>query len=298
MHLTGTSFAVAASLLNLVAGVVATCAIARLLEIRIPRAATLAVVAVWAALPMAPSLQLAYSEALAMALVALALLWLVREQWGRAAIAAVLLGLTRPILLPLAVVYGVAVWRRWRRRVSDPVAPSEASRMVAGLVLTVAASALWPLIAWWYTGVPGAYARTEAAWHRGSLAPFAGMVGLHRVVVHGAIAWPRVMIIAVVVVVVVLTVLAMRSPRLDPILVTWCGAYLVFDLAVANMHAAELRMLLPLFPLVAVACGVASTRLATHWRWRAWLGVSLGIAGQYAWILFCVRYLPGVAHPP
>jgi hypothetical protein len=298
MQLTATNFAAAASLLNLVAGVVAACAIAQLLEIRIPRTATLAVVAVWAALPMAPSLQLAYSEALAMALLALALLWLVREQWGRATAAALLLGLTRPILPPLALVYAVAVWRRWRRRANDPVAPSEWWRMLGGLVLTVAGTALWPVIAWWSTGVPGAYARTEAAWHHGSLAPFAGVMALHPLVVDGSIVWSRIGIIALLVVVGALTVIAVRSPRLDPILVTWCGAYLAFDLTVANMHSAELRMLLPLFPLVAVACGVASTRLAAHWRQRAWLGATLGIVGQYAWVMLFVRYLPGAAHPP
>lgn len=75
-------------------------------------------------------------------------------------------------------------------------------------------------------------------------------------------------------------------------------AYLVFDVAAGNMHADEFRLLLPLFPLVAVACGVASTRLAARWRERAWLGVGLGIAGQYAWVMLCVRFLPGVPRAP
>ena len=297
MLLTATKFAVAASLVNLVAGVVAACAMARLLEIRIPRTATLAVVGVWAALPMAPSLQLAYSEALAMALLSLALLWLVREQWGRASVAAVLLGLTRPILPPLVVVYGVAVWRRWRRRSRDPVAPAERRRALAGLALTVAGSVLWPVVAWWYTGVPGAYFRTEAAWHHRSTTPFAGLQALDTDAAYGYALWSRVAITVAIGVVLALTVLAARSPRLDPVLVTWCGSYLLYDLAVSKMQADELRMLLPLFPLVAVACGVASTRLATQWRQRAWLLAGVGIAGQFAWVMLFVRYLPGT-HPP
>ncbi len=298
MHLAGTNFAVSASIVNLVAGVVAAGAIALVLETRIPRSASLAVVAVWAALPMAPTLQLAYSEALAMALLSLALLWLVREQWGRATAAALLLGLTRPILPPLAVVYAVAVWCRWRRRVDDPVAPLEGWRMLTGLALTTAGSALWPVIAWWYTGLPDAYTRTEAAWHHGKVTPFAGLVALHSVQVQGHVRWTRIVVIAVVLAAVALTVMAVRSPRLDPALTTWCVAYLVFDLATANMHAAELRMLLPLFPLVAVACGVASARLAARWRLRTWLGIGLGIAGQYAWVMLCVRYVPGVPRAP
>jgi hypothetical protein len=98
-------------------------------------------------------------------------------------------------------------------------------------------------------------------------------------------------VIAALLVAVSLTVVAVRSPRIDPLLATRCVAYLAFDLAVGNMHADEFRLLLPLFPLVAVACGVASARLAPPWRKRAWLGLTLGIVGQYAWLMLCVRFL-------
>ena len=166
MQMTDTGFATAASLVDLVCGLVAAIAMARLLHTRIPHTATLAVVAVWAALPMAPSLQLAYSEALALALLSLTLLWLQGEHWARAGVTALLLGLTRPMLPPLAVVFAVAVWLRWRRRVHDPVLPAEGRRMVVGLLATVVGAAVWPLIAWWFTGVPDAYTT-----HRSGLAP-------------------------------------------------------------------------------------------------------------------------------
>jgi hypothetical protein len=298
MQLTDTGFAVSATLVDLACGLVAAVVIARLLETRIPRTAALAVVAVWAALPVAPSLQLAYSEALALALLALTLLALQREHWARAAVTAVLLGLTRPMLPPLAVVYAVAVWLRWRRRADVPLLPAERRRMLLGLTAVVVGSAVWPAVAWVVTGRPDAYSRTEAAWHPRGMAPFAGFADLHPVVWHGQVLWVRVAVIAAVCVVTALTVLAVRSPRLDPLLTTWCAAYLVFDLAAGNMHADELRLLLPLFPLVAVACGVASTRLARHWRERAWLGLTLGIVGQYAWLMLCVRFLPGVPRAP
>ena len=298
MQATDTGFAAAASLLDLACGLIAAIAMARLLETRIPRTAAIAVIAVWAALPMAPSLQLAYSEALAMALLSLSLLWLQRERWGRAAAAALLLGLTRPMLPPLAVVFGVAVWLRWRRRGIDPVAAAERRRMLAGLLATLAGSVLWPVTAWWVTGVPEAYSRTEAVWHQGSVAPLAGLAALRPLVWHGHVLWLRVAVLAALCVCAALTVVAVRSPRIDPLLSTWCMAYLVFDVAVGNMHADEFRLLLPLFPLVAVACGVASTRLAARWRERAWLGVGLGIAGQYAWVMLCVRFLPGVPRAP
>ena len=295
MWLTDTGFAGAATLVDLAGGLVAAVAMVRLLQTRLPRAAALGVVAVWAALPMAPTLQLAYSEALAIALLSLTLLWLQREHWGRATVSAVLLGLTRPLLPPLVVVYAAAVWLRWRRRASDPVSPEECRRMGIGLLGTVAGAALWPAVAWWVTGVPGAYPRTEAAWHHQGLAPFAGLLTLHRLVRDGHLVWLHAAVVVALLATVALTVVAVRSPRIDPLLTTWCLAYLGFDLAVGNMRADEFRMLLPLFPLVAVAVGVSSTRLATRWRERAWLGVTLGIVGQYAWVLACVRFLPGVA---
>jgi hypothetical protein len=298
MQLTDTGFAASATLVDVVCGLVAAVAMVRLLEARIPRTAALSVVGVWAALPMAPSLQLAYSEALALALLSLTLLCLQREQWGRGAVAAVLLGLTRPMAPPLAAVFAVAIWLRWRRRTLDPLLRAERRRMVAGLVATAAGSALWPAIAWWVTGTPDAYSRTEAAWHHGVLYPFAGLSDLHPVLWHGHVLWLRVVVVAALGLSAALTAVAVRSPRIDPLLATWCVAYLTFDLAVGNMYADELRLLLPLFPLVAVACGVASTRLARHWRERVWLGITLGLAGQYAWLMLCVRFLPGVPRAP
>ncbi len=298
MELTDTGFAAAASLVDLVCGLVAAVAIGRLLETRIPHTASLAVVAVWASLPVAPSLQLAYSEATALALLAVTLVWLQDERWGRAGVAALLLGLTRPLLPPLLVVFGVALWLRWRRRREDPVLPAERRRMVAALLTTVAGAAIWPAIAWWVTGVPDAYARTEAAWHAHGVRPFAGFAALSPVVWHGHIVWLRLAVLAAIIGAAALTIVAVRSPRIDPLLSAWCAAYFAFDLAVGNMHADEFRLLLPLFPLVAVAVGVASTRLASRWRERAWLGVTLGVVGQYAWLMLCVRFLPGVPRAP
>ena len=68
MQVTDTGFATAASLVDLVCGLVAAIAMAGCSRRGSRDTAALAVVAVWAALPVAPSLQLAYSEALALAL--------------------------------------------------------------------------------------------------------------------------------------------------------------------------------------------------------------------------------------
>ena len=275
----------------------AAVAIARLLDSRIPRSATLAVVAVWAALPMAPSLQLAYSEALGMALLS-----------SHCSVCNASGGDAQPWRHSCSGSHGRCC-RPWPRcsvwpcgcgggaGPSDPVLPAERRRMAAGLLATVAGSTLWPLIAWRVTGVRDAYTGTESVWHHHDMAPFAGLGGLH-LIYDGHINWARLSVAVAICIVAALTVAAVRSPRIDPLLSTWCVAYLVFDLAAGNMHADEFRLLLPLFPLVAVACGVASTRLAATWRERAWLGVTLGIVGQYAWVMLYVRFLPGSHERP
>ncbi len=299
MQVTDTGFATAASLVDLVCGLVAAIAMARLLQTRIPRTATLAVVAVWAALPMAPSLQLAYSEALALALLSLTLLWLQGEHWARAGVTALLLGLTRPMLPPLAVVFAVAVWLRWRRRVHDPV---EAGRTTPDGRRTPRHGRRSGRVALDRLVVHRRARRLHP--HRSGLAPRRpGTLRRVRRPAPGGVArcsssgcespFSR----------------RSASPRRSPsppsarpastrLLATWCVAYLVFDLAVGNMHADEFRLLLPLFPLVAVGVGVASTPLATRWRERAWIGVTLGLVGQYAWVMLCVRFLPGVPRAP
>jgi hypothetical protein len=170
--------------------------------------------------------------------------------------------------------------------------------MAAGFVLTVAGSAIWPLVAWRWTGIPGAYTRTEAAWHHGQVRLFAGLMSLRHLTAYGEVRWFRLLLVVTIAVVVALTVLAVRSPRLDPVLVAWCVAYLPFELSVAGMKGDELRMLLPLFPLVAVACGVASRTLSAWWPRRAVLLAGLGILGQYAWVMAFVVIVPGLSHAP
>ncbi len=74
-----------------------------------PSGAVLGVVAVWAALPTSPVLQMAYTESFSMLLLVAFLLLVVRRRWWGAAAVVLALGLTRPIALPLAVVVVVAL---------------------------------------------------------------------------------------------------------------------------------------------------------------------------------------------
>src|SRR5690606_31293468 len=94
----------------------------------------LATVLLVSVFPSSPVLQVAYTESLALLLVAAALLLLARHRYGWAALVIVLLGLSRAVALPMAA---VVVWHgvvRWRR---GGLAAADAARLGALLVASL-----------------------------------------------------------------------------------------------------------------------------------------------------------------
>ena len=154
MALTGLGFPVVASMLSLVCGLGAALLMAGLLTDRVDSRVALATVAVWAAFPAAVSLQLAYTESMAM-LVLCGLLWaVIRQRWAVTAALALVLGLTRPIALPLLAVVAVALFVRWRGRAEQPVARGEYAAGAGAIVACGVSGLVWPSIAWAVTGSP------------------------------------------------------------------------------------------------------------------------------------------------
>src|SRR5450631_315977 len=126
MRLTGLGFPVVASTLALMLGFGAAVMMALLLRDRVGPKVALAAVVVFATCPVSPSLQIAYTESLAILLLC-GFLWAVgRERWILAAGLALLIGLSRAMALPLAIVAVVAVFLRLRRRQEDPITTGEA----------------------------------------------------------------------------------------------------------------------------------------------------------------------------
>ena len=256
MEVTGLSFAAAASTLALVLGFGAALAIAALLRPRIGRASTLLVVGLYAVFPSSPALQVAYTESLAMLLVCSYLLALSRERWLVAAGFAVLIGVTRPIALPLGVVTLVAVWLRWRRRATEPMTAGESGAAIASLVGCGLAGLLWPGIAWVATGQASAYVDTMGAWsltgHVQILEPW---FSIPRYYLDD---WgPRLFALTVV-----LLVVGMAGPwarRLGPELRVWPVSYAAYVIAVQTPGTSTARYLLPMFPYLAVLLGVAGS---------------------------------------
>ena len=302
MDATGLGFPVVASTLALLCGVGAAVLMARLLSERVGERVALATVAAWAAFPAAVSLQLAYTESIAM-LVLCGLLWAVmRRAWLLAAPLVLLLGLTRPIAAPAAAVIAVALWVRWRGRRERPVTLGEAVSGVVALAAAGLAATLWPLIAWAATGSRTAYTDTMAAWRAGGhivpLKPWLWMSQwVFRDSPNGATYGP-VALAALVTAIVVLT-LGPWATRLGPELRTWCLAYPAYLALVLDPFTSIFRYALPLFPLLAVILGGGWVDRAARWLWtRTAVLVALGLVGQVAWIWKLLVYVPPSDFPP
>jgi hypothetical protein len=262
----------------------------------------LATVAAWAAFPAAVSLQLAYTESIAM-LVLCATLWAVmRRAWLLSAALVLLLGITRPIAAPLVVVVAVALVVRWRARRTDPISRGEYARGAVALAASGVAAVVWPLLAWAVTGSRSAYMDTMSAWRAGGqIVPVKPWVSMSHWVFRDT-AHPElfgdVLLVALVVALVVLP-LGPWARRLGPELRTWCLAYPAYLALVLDPFTSIFRYALPLFPLLAVILGGAWMGRAARWLWaRAAALVVLGVAGQAVWIWTLLVFVPPSDYPP
>ena len=300
MDLTGLDFAVVGSTLSLLLGFVAAAAMALLLRDRIGERWTIATVVLWASMPAAVVLQVGYTEAAAMALLTLFLLALDRERWLWAMVLALLLGLTRPIAVPIAAVAVVALWLRWRRRRDDPLTGSEAGSGVALLAGCAVSGLLWPVVAALVTGRADAYTTTMSTWRASrEIVPVRPWLDMSRY--YWGQTWGPVWLTVIFVVLAVM-VLGPWATRLGPQLRTWALAYPAYLLVVLDPFTSIFRYLLPLFPLAAILIGAAGRPL---WRsWEEWAKVRFGVlllafvVGQWYWIDILWRFVPPSDYPP
>lgn len=302
MAVTGLEFPAAGSTIALLCGFAAAVLMGLLLRERIGDAAALVVVVLWASFPASVTLQLAYTESLAMLLLVGYLYALSRERWLVAAGVAVLVGLARPIAVPLGVVTLVALWLRWRVRAERPIRPGEYAAGLASLVGCAVAGFLWPVIAWWGTGESSAYTDTMGAWRgSGAVEPFVPWLGMSRYVFGET--WGPVWLVVVPVVIVAL-VAGPWAARLGAELRTWSVAYPAYLAAVLDPFTSIFRYLIPLFPLLAVMVGAAGAdRRGSVWPRllvRAVPLLVLFVVGQYYWTDILWRYVPSPTgdYPP
>ncbi len=297
MDLTGQDFHVVGSTISLVLGFVAAGAMGLLLRERLGRRAALAVVVLWASFPASVTLQVGYSEAAAMALLTLFLLALSRERWLWATALSLLIGLTRPIAVPIAAVTVVALWLRWRRN-DEPVGVRERVGGLAALAGCGVSGLLWPGIAWFVTGQRDAYTQTMSTWRASrEIVPVRPWLDMARYT-FGDTFGPVWLTTAFVVIAVM--VLGPWAERLGPQLRTWSLAYPAYLLVVLDPFTSIFRYLIPLFPLLAVVVGAAGPRRGP--RWATWLRASMVlvafVVGQWYWTDILWRFIPPTDYPP
>jgi hypothetical protein len=293
MKVTGLGFPVVGGTLALLLGFGAAVVIALLLRDRVGPKVALAAVAIYAACPVSPSFQIAYTESLAILLLG-GFLWAIsRERWLVTAALALLIGLSRAMALPLVIVALVAVFLRWRRRAQEPISAKEGLSAVAALGSCGAAGLLWPLIVSISVGSPLAYTQTMGAWSVG------GSVQLLRPwLAYVAQPWNAVQVAAVLALIIVMTI-GPWAAGLGTVLRTWTLAYTAYLILVDAPSTSLFRHLLPLFPLTVVLVGGGwRDRKPLFFRWRTGFWIVIGLAAQVWWVWVLLRFVPPTAWPP
>lgn len=244
-----------------------------------------ALLSTWAS---APVLQTAYTESLALLLLAAALWALQRERYALTAVASLGLGLTRAVALPLTLAvlaHAVVRWRGW------PARRRWAAGGLAGVVLL--SGLAWPALAAVVTGRLDAYTATQGAWRgRAAVVPLVPWLDVARWLFGG---W-GVVLLAAVLGGLVLLVASRPLRRLGAELWAWTAGYLGWLLVAVEPGTSLVRFSLLAFPVVGV---LAQGALGARRPARA-VGalVALGVIGQVAWIGLVWRFVPPAGWPP
>jgi hypothetical protein len=277
MRSTGWSFAFAAGLASLGFGALAAVGMQKLVAAVAGRRLALWTVLFFCFFPTGAVLQLPYAESLAIALLIGVLLCLQRRQYLLGVPLVLLVGLARPIAVPLAVVvlvHAVRVLIR-RARGSDPLP----GRSVGALGLLVVASGVaaleWPAYVALRLGRADAYTRSMASWRNGrEVVPF---VPWHDAAQRylGGIGMP---VLLVTIVAFVVWILRRRASVIAGDMRVWCLAYAAYLLAAMDSFTSLPRYLLPLFPLGALLANVSRER-----AYRVAVAIAFA-AGSVIWL--------------
>jgi hypothetical protein len=288
MTVTGASFELVAVVVSLLFGWGAALLFRSLLGRFLPAETATFATVLFCVAPVSAMFQVAYAESMGLFLLALALWLLVRQRFWTMLPVVVVLGMTRPTGLALAlmmVLYLAVRFLPLRRRGWGPAEPLTVGAVVPPAVVAVVSGLVglaWPAIAWAVTGVPKAYTETELAWRADyigwkPLTPFAPWV-------QGFAWWfhePAGAILLVLVVAGFFGFLLMPpARRIGVELRLWSAAYFVYLLAVFFPQSSTWRILLPIFPLLGI---VALPR----WKSYRILVVIVSVLLQWVWMYYC-----------
>ncbi|MCS0604820.1 hypothetical protein NX794_26915 [Streptomyces sp. LP11] len=251
------------------------------------RGVATALVALWAVLPHAVELTIAYTESLFAALAAWSLYGVLKGRWLWAGSLAALAGLVRPSGFAVAVAVALAaVHEVLRRRGRVP------ARLWAGAVLAPLGWLGYVLWVGTRTGDPlGGYLEVQSAW--GSRFDFgAGALRfLRALLLHGGgLVYPAALLIVATSVLLFALLCLDRAPL---VLVVYAGVLILLALGGSGSFSSKPRFLLPAFPLLIPA----ARALARSWRLHPAQAVCLYGALAAASLGFGA-YVLAVAHSP
>ncbi|MCG2799712.1 MAG: hypothetical protein L6367_14400 [Cellulomonas sp.] len=302
MNLTGGTWIVVAPLVATVLGAAAMVVVHRVITVGAPRAVAawpglpLATVAVVCAFPTSGVLQVAYTESLALLLIASALLLVIRRRYEWAALVVIVLGFTRAVALPMAVVVVVHGLVRWQagRRGEDKLPVRDVVRMGALTVVAVLSGFVWPAVCGWATGVPDGYLLTQESWRWAkTVEPFIGWTYVPQ---YWFGSWAPVVVVGGLGL-TALTILMPSAWRLGRELHAWAASYVLYIAAVAEPGSSLARFLLLAFPLGAATVGVVTSSPRARRRWLALLLIAM-LAFQVLWVRQIWLFNPHGDWPP
>ena len=305
MMLTTLPWEIVAPTLSLALGAGAAVVMSKIATPRLGRYGALATVGLWGVYPAAPSLQMAYTESAAALVLCIFLLYVDRREWLWAGLAALVMGITRPIGAPLVLVIGIAVLWQWLevRRNRSELPPWFYARAGGGVLAAAAGTLLWPAVTAAVTGVFDGYTRTQASWRAGGdLALF---------------SWPRVMSLWLdkiadapitmgwlfTIVAFGLVAVAVAGPwarRLGPAMTSWVIGYAIYLLVMIEPYSSTIRFMLLAFPLGAIASGFADESRPSRLRLvvRTSVVAVVFLALQVWWVREFLVFDPPTDLPP
>jgi hypothetical protein len=290
MDLTGAPWQVAATTVALAAGAGFVVVLRSLMAPLVGNRLALWTVVLVCCYPAAPVLQLAYTESLGL-LGVVSALWCLQNRHYLLAVPVVLLvGVARPVAVPLAAVVGLHVLRAlWRHR-TEPVPGRRIAAMLAATAAAGVAAIMWPVIAWFGTGQRDAYTDTMAAWRVGhEVHLFTPWLNISRYVLG---YWVGPLVVVLVVAALAAWVLAPSSRLVGFDLRVWVLAYVGYLLAVLDPFTSLARYLIFLFPLGALLASASPSG-----AYRRALALAF-LAGQVVWVAWLWRFVPPADWPP
>lgn len=291
MELAHIGFPLAATIVSTACGAAAVTLLYALVRGLIGDAAATRLVMAVCFFPSSPIFQVAYSESMALLLVVAALWALAGRRYGWLVVCAALLSVTRPIVLPLALLSGIVWIARWRARDREPFPRRE--RWIAAVATVVCAGlvGVWPAIAAVATGELGAFSDTMAVWPGNKVWGGAGVSWLTVAVDHpGSVG----ILVSVVLALALFTALRRGAQSLPVALRWWGPSYLAYMIVATKPSLGILRhLLLAIFPLAPLLEPVAPAESrgarAAQWALPVLLAVA-GVVGQYFWITHAFRF--------